>query len=123
MSNPVIIYLHGGPGSPDSAMTYKFTNELIDDYTVVCWDQRGCGRTYVKNKDIDEKNETVTFDQALSDLDVLTGYIKDRFGKDKIIIMGHSYGSILGSTYTYEHPENVAAYIGIGQFVNFDSST
>nr|WP_281085695.1 alpha/beta hydrolase [Eubacterium ruminantium] len=123
VSNPVIIYLHGGPGSPDSAMTYKFTNELIDDYTVVCWDQRGCGRTYVKNKDIDEKNETVTFDQALSDLDVLTGYIKDRFGKDKIIIMGHSYGSILGSTYTYEHPENVAAYIGIGQFVNFDSST
>ena len=40
---PVIVYLHGGPGSPDSMMAYTFTNELIDEYTVVCWDQRGCG--------------------------------------------------------------------------------
>lgn len=121
-SNPVIVYLHGGPGSPDSSMAYKFTNKLIDDYTVVCWDQRGCGRTYVKNQKIDKDNETVTFDQAMDDLDVLTNYLKDRFGTEKVIIMGHSYGSVLGSTYAYEHPENVSAFIGIGQFVNFESS-
>ena len=122
-SNPVILYLHGGPGSPDSSMTYTFTNELIDDYTVVCWDQRGCGRTYVRNKNIDKENETVTFDQALADVDTLTQYLKERFNQDKIVIMGHSYGSVLGSTYAYEHPENVEAYIGIGQFVSFESST
>ncbi len=122
-SNPVILYLHGGPGSPDSSMTYIFTNELIDDYTVVCWDQRGCGRTYVRNKNIDKENETVTFDQALADVDTLTKYLKERFNQDKIVIMGHSYGSVLGSTYAYEHPENVEAFIGIGQFVSFASST
>ncbi|MCR5103468.1 MAG: alpha/beta hydrolase [Eubacterium sp.] len=123
VSNPVILYLHGGPGSPDSSMTYTFTNELIDDYTVVCWDQRGCGRTYVRNKNIDKENETVTFEQALADVDTLTQYLKKRLNRDKVVIMGHSYGSVLGSTYAYEHPENVEAYIGIGQFVSFASST
>ena len=122
-SNPVILYLHGGPGSPDSSMAYTFTNELIDDFTVVCWDQRGCGRTYVRNESLDKENETVTFDQALADVDALTQYLKERFNQDKIVIMGHSYGSVLGSTYAYEYPENVEAFIGIGQFVSFESST
>lgn len=117
---PVIVYLHGGPGSPDSMMAYTFTNELIDEYTVVCWDQRGCGRTYVKNSD--KNNETVSFEQAEDDLDKLVDYLSDRFGQDKIIIMGHSYGSVLGSRYAYDHPEKTKAFIGIGQFVNFMSS-
>lgn len=117
---PVIIYLHGGPGSPDSMMTYAFTNHLIDDYTVVCWDQRGCGRTYLNNDD--KENKTVTFEQALNDVDALVDYLSDRFGQNKIIIMGHSYGSVLGSRYAYDHPEKTKAFIGIGQFVNFSSS-
>ena len=48
--NPVILYLHGGPLSPDSYVSYLFSNDLIDDYTFVCWDQRGCGRTYPPRK-------------------------------------------------------------------------
>jgi len=117
---PVILYLHGGPGAPDSMMTYRFSNELIDDYTVVCWDQRGCGRTYLRNDDKD--NETVTPDQAIEDIDALVDYLSNRFNQNKIIIMGHSYGSVLGSRYAYEHPEKVAAFIGVGQFVSFESS-
>ena len=119
--NPVILYLHGGPLSPDSYVSYLFSNDLIDDYTFVCWDQRGCGRTYVANDD--KSNATVSFEQALDDVDVLTDYLLDRFGQDKIIIIGHSYGSILGATYVYDHPEKVAAYIGVGQFVNDRLST
>ena len=117
---PVILYLHGGPGSPDSPMTYTFTNELIDEYTIVCWDQRGCGRTYVKNRDKD--NKTATFEQAVSDTEVLVDYLRERFGQDKIIIMGHSYGSVLGSRFAYDHPEKTTAFIGVGQFVSFPSS-
>ena len=117
---PVIVYLHGGPGSPDSMMAYTFTNELIDEYTVVCWDQRGCGRTYIRNNDKD--NATVSFEQAEDDLDKLVDYLSERFGQEKIIVMGHSYGSVLGSRYAYDHPEKVKAFIGIGQFVNFASS-
>ena len=115
-TNPVILYLHGGPGSPDSSMSYVFTNHLIDDYTVVCWDQRGCGRTYFANND--PSNETVDFDQALSDVDGMVDYLRDRFKCEKVIIMGHSYGSFLGCSYVYSHSDKVSAFIGIGQFVS-----
>lgn len=117
---PVILYLHGGPGAPDSMMTYRFSNKLIDDYTVVCWDQRGCGRTYLKNDD--KENTTVTPDQVIEDIDALVDYLSNRFNQEKIIIMGHSYGSVLGSRFAYEHPEKTAAFIGVGQFVSFESS-
>ena len=115
-TNPVILFLHGGPLSPDAYVTYTYANDLIDDYTFVCWDQRGCGRTYVANDD--KTNSTVSFEQALDDLDVLTDYLCERFGKDSVIIIGHSYGSILGARYVYDHPEKVTAYIGVGQFVS-----
>lgn len=118
--NPVIIYLHGGPASPDSLATYTFTKYLADEYTIICWDQRGCGRTYYKNKDIDPKNETATFAQAQKDLDALVTYASERFKQDKVIIMGHSYGTILGSEYVLSHPEKVSAYIGIGQFASIE---
>ncbi|MCR4703626.1 MAG: alpha/beta hydrolase [Saccharofermentans sp.] len=119
-SNPVILFLHGGPLSPDAMVTYAYSNDLLDDYTFVCWDQRGCGRTYFANSDRD--NSTVSFEQALDDLDVLTDYLCERFGCEKIIILGHSYGTVLGSRYVFDHPEKVLAYIGAGQFVNAGAS-
>ena len=118
---PVILYIHGGPGAPDSMMTYAFSNKLIDDYTVVCWDQRGCGRTYLKNDD--KENTTVNAAQAIADIDSLADYLCDRFDQKKIVIMGHSYGSVIGSRFAYEHPEKTAAFIGVGQFVSFKSSS
>lgn len=116
--NPVIIYLHGGPASPDTLATYAFTKYLTDEYTIICWDQRGCGRTYYKNRKADPDNATASFAQAQKDLDALVNYACERFGKDKVIIMGHSYGTILGSEYVLAHPEKVSDYIGIGQFVS-----
>lgn len=116
--NPVIIYLHGGPASPDSLATYSFTRYLTEEYTLVCWDQRGCGRTYYKNRKEDPQNKTATFEQAQKDLDALVDYVCQRFAKEKVIIMGHSYGTLLGSKYAQAHPEKVSAYIGIGQFVS-----
>ncbi len=119
--NPVIIWLHGGPASPDSFANYTFQKHLTDEYTVVNWDQRGCGRTYYENKDTDPENESVSFQTALSDLDELINYLTERFDQDKVIIVGHSYGTMIGSKYTLDHPEKVISYIGIGQFVDFES--
>ena len=65
-NNPVIIYLHGGPGGADSYMNYCFSDYLTDEYTVVSWDQRGCGRTYYKNAKADPLNKTVTSDTFCS---------------------------------------------------------
>ncbi len=118
VSNPVIVYLHGGPAAPDTMVMYTFADELMDDYTIVGWDQRGAGRTYYQNEKEDPENSTASFEQALMDLDELVDYVRAKFGQDKVIIMGHSYGTILGSQYVLAHPEKVSEYIGVGQVVS-----
>ena len=118
VSNPVIIYLHGGPAAPDTMVMYSFADLLMDDYTFVGWDQRGAGRTYYRNQSSDPENSTVSFEKALQDVDELVEYARKRFGKDKVIIMGHSYGTILGSQYVMAHPEKVSEYIAVGQVVS-----
>ena len=119
-SNPVIIYLHGGPSSPDTCVAYNFVDHLMDEYTFIGWDQRGCGRTYYKNIEADPESKTASFEQALEDLDEIVDYARERFGQEKVIIMGHSYGTVLGSTYVRAHPDKVSTYIGIGQMVSLE---
>lgn len=118
IENPIILSLHGGPANPDAFLTYALAKEITDDFTLVSWDQRGCGRTYYKNKKIDPNNQTVNFEQAVKDVDELVNYLCKRFNKDKVIIMGHSYGTILGINYVHTYPEKVEKYIGIGQSVS-----
>lgn len=120
INNPVIIFLHGGPSSPESYVNYSWVNDLLDDYTVVDWDQRGCGRTYEHNKNIDPDNKTATYEQAQKDLDELVDYACERFGKEQVIIIGHSYGTVLASNYLENHPEKVSSYIAIAQVVSMD---
>lgn len=120
--NPVMIYLHGGPSASDTFTTYCFSDKLTDKYTILAWDQRGCGRTYFHNKKIDPANTTVSFQQAKEDLDDLVNYALERFGQEQVVIMGHSYGTILGSEYALEHPDKVAAYIGVAQVVSLEKS-
>ncbi len=117
-NNPVILDLHGGPGGPDAYYTNALADEICDDYTLVSWDQRGSGRTYYKNKHIDPNNESASFDQALRDVDSLISYLCEQFRKEKIIIMGHSYGTLLGVSYVHANPEKVDKYVGIGQTVS-----
>lgn len=120
-ANPVIIWLHGGPSSPDGYVNYVWQRHLTDHYTFINWDQRGCGRTYFRNADSDQANATATFDQALTDLDALVDYACEHFAQEQVVIVGHSYGTLLGSRYALTHPEKVAAYIGVGQLVSFES--
>ena len=121
VNNPVIIWLHGGPTGADSFINYDFTKHLVDDYTVVCWDQRGCGRTYFRNKKSDPNNETVSFERSLEDLNEIVEYVKGRFSPSDIILIGHSYGTMLGSKYAFTYPEKISAFIGVGQVVSMES--
>ncbi len=123
ITNPVIIWLHGGPAGADSYANYMFERYLVDDYTIVNWNQRGCGRTYYHNMAQDPLNQTASFEQAQADLDELVDYVANRFHTDKVIIVGHSYGTMLGSRYVLNHPDKVSAYIGIGQVVSIESDS
>lgn len=120
VGNPVIIYLHGGPAGPDGYAAYYWQKHLLKDYTVINWDQRGCGRTYYRNVKTDPENKTATFGQALEDLRQLVDYASERFKQEKVILVGHSYGTLLGSQYALRYPERVAAYVGVGQFVTME---
>ena len=127
--NPVILVLHGGPGSPISFLGYHWQTGLETDYTIVNWDQRGCGRTFYENpvpktkagteiKTEAEPVKELSAELLLADIDELVDYLTERFGQEKIIIMGHSWGTVLGSKYAMKHPEKAAAYIGVGQAVD-----
>lgn len=113
INNPVILFLHGGPGSPVGYFDYIWQPELNKDFTIVTYDQRGCGRAYYANPEAVVSKELI-----LEDVDAIVSYLQARFGQEKVIIMGHSWGTILGTTYTYNHPDKVSNYIGIGQVVN-----
>ena len=117
--NPVIILLHGGPGGPDGSMDYAYMDYLLDDYTYITWDQRGCGRTYYRNHALDPDNETATDKQLLEDIDALVDYACERFDEDKVTILGHSWGSLLAVRYSFDHPEKIDKTICIGQYVSF----
>jgi pimeloyl-ACP methyl ester carboxylesterase len=111
--NPVMLFLHGGPGSAESLFAHVFQEKWEDIFTVVHWDQRGSGKTLTNNPD-----KYPTIDLMLKDLFEIIQYLKKKYNKQKIIILGHSWGSVLGSTFIKQYPEEVAYYIGVGQVVN-----
>jgi pimeloyl-ACP methyl ester carboxylesterase len=119
--NPVLLFLHGGPGSPTMPAAYTFQSPWEDYFTVVQWDQRGTGKTYAAN-DAKALASTITADQMTRDAEEVVRYLRHRFGKDRIFLLGHSWGSLLGVAVAQRHPEWLYAYLGVGQMVNTLSS-
>ncbi|HAN19115.1 MAG TPA: alpha/beta hydrolase [Bacteroidales bacterium] len=110
-AKPVMLFLHGGPGSPEYAFM-KATNRAIEnDFVMVYWEQRGAGKSYSKNIPA----ESMNLAQFISDTRELSEYLAKRFNQEKIYLMGHSWGSFLGILTAYEYPELFHAYFGIGQ--------
>lgn len=113
VSNPVLLWLHGGPGAAQMPIAHHFDKNLEKDFIVVHWDQRGAGKS--NPKDFDE--QTMTFEQFITDAHELTQYLKRRFNTEKIYLVGHSWGTQLGIKMVQLYPEDYFAYIGIGQAV------
>lgn len=110
-SNPVLLFLHGGPGMPEYFLTQNYPTGLEDYFTLVWWDRRGAGLSY--NPDI--MLETMTVEQSILDTLAVTNYLRRRFGKEKIYLMGHSGGSFIGIQAAARAPELYYAYIGMAQ--------
>jgi pimeloyl-ACP methyl ester carboxylesterase len=110
-ANPVLIFLHGGPGMPEYFLTRNYPTGLEDCFTVCYWEQRGAGLSYSS----DIPSETLTAEQLISDTLEATDYLRRRFGQEKIYLMAHSWGSYIGIQAAARAPERYNAYIGIAQ--------
>ena len=115
--NPILLFLHGGPASTEIPNRYLFEAPWTDYFTVVEWDQRGAGKTYALN-DPDEVRPTMTGARMEADAAELVSYLRQTYGKRKIFVLGHSWGSILGLELAQQHPNWLYAYIGMGQVID-----
>lgn len=115
-SNPVVLFLHGGCGSPDRAHVIKYQSPLAQKFTLVAFDQRGAGYAYNSRE---ARSLDLTKEIYVEDVHNVVDYLKQRFNKDKIIIVGHSFGSVLGVWFAQKYPDDVLGYVGIGQCVDY----
>ncbi len=110
-TKPVMLYLHGGPGSPEVAFIKNTNIDIENDFIMVYWEQRGSGKSYSKNI----PPESMTLHHLISDTRELSEYLAKRFKRQKIYLMGHSWGSFLGILTAYQYPELYYSYMGVGQ--------
>ncbi len=112
--NPVLLWLHGGPGAAQMPTARHFNGNLESEFVVVHWDQRGAGKSNPPGFD----ETTMTVNQYIEDTVELTRYLKERFGREKIYLLGHSWGSQIGILAAAANPEHYYAYIGMSQLVD-----
>jgi pimeloyl-ACP methyl ester carboxylesterase len=111
VANPVLLFLHGGPGMPAMYLAHAFQRPLEEHFVVVQWDQRGAGSSYGNDIPV----ETMNVEQFIADTVELSQMLSERFGQEKLYLVGHSWGSYLGMLVVARHAELFQAYVGIGQ--------
>lgn len=115
---PLLLYLHGGPGDAALPLMRKYNTGLEADFLVVIWEQRGSGRSHYPFA----ADEPVTIDTFVQDARCLIELLLQRFGKEKVYLVGHSWGSVLGLKLCEQFPCLIHTYIGCGQVVNMQKS-
>lgn len=115
-SNPLLLVIHGGPGCSEMGIsaTYQFSWE--EKYTVVNWDQRFVGKTALLSGS--EAKGSFSMRDIMEDAHELCLYLLKEFNKEKLIVLGHSWGTVIGSQLVYHYPELLYGYIGWGQVIN-----
>ena len=109
--NPVVLFLHGGPGTSQLTSNRRDTRGLEKYFTVVNWDQRGAGKSYGAIRDPGRMN----IGQFVADTRELTGYLLKKFQQDRLVLVGHSWGTVVGALVVSKYPELYSCYVGIGQ--------
>src|SRR6266853_4649182 len=115
--NPVVLYIHGGPGYVSIPMSWWFSRGWEEYFTVVQWDQRAAGKTHLLT-DPAAVAPTLTRERMIADTEEMAAWVRRELGKDKIFVLGHSWGSFLGLQLAEHHPEWLYAYIGVGQLID-----
>lgn len=111
VDNPIVLFLHGGPGTSQLTSNRRNTRDLEKSFVVVNWDQRGAGKSYAAIRDVGKMN----IDQFVQDTKELTLYLLKKFRKERIVLVGHSWGTVIGALTVSKYPELYHSYVGIGQ--------
>ena len=111
---PLLLKLHGGPGQAEMA-TVKFNRLLEQDFVVVEWDQRGAG----KSADAIDPESAMNAAQLVEDTHDLTELLLERFHQRKLILVGSSWGSVIGLETVKKYPDLYRAFVSTGQIANF----
>jgi pimeloyl-ACP methyl ester carboxylesterase len=117
-ANPLLLFLHGGPGAAEMVITRPHTAALEEHFLVVHWDQRGAG----KSASAVDPESAMNIEQFISDTRELVELLRKRFAKEKVYVVGHSWGSVLGVLTVQRYPELFYAYIGVGQVVHMEEN-
>jgi len=113
-SNPVILFLHGGPGMPEFFLADEYFSELYKHFTICFWEQRGAGISYIDSVSM----ESITASKLVEDSISVTHYLQKRFNRDKIILLGHSWGTYIGIKAIEKSPDLYSSYLSVAQIVN-----
>jgi len=119
--NPVILVIHGGPGYPLMPMSWWISRDWEEYFTVVQWDQRGAGKTYMLN-DPAKVAPTLSLKRNYADAEEMAQWVRRELGKKKIFILGHSAGTYAGLEMAMRHPDWIHAYVGVGQIADMPES-
>lgn len=115
--NPVLLVVHGGPGESQWPVADKYES-WGKVFTVVLWDQRGAGHTYGR---YGANTPNFTLDRIANDGNEVAEYLCRTLDKKKIIVLGHSWGSIVATEMVQRRPELFAAYVGTGQVASWNA--
>jgi len=116
-ANPVLLFVHGGPASPTMPTLWQFQRPLEEYFTVVQWDQRAAGKS-LANTDPATMDATLHIDRYVDDAIEVADVVRKRYGKDKVILVGHSWGTIIAMKAALKRPDLFSAYVGIGQVID-----
>jgi pimeloyl-ACP methyl ester carboxylesterase len=116
-ANPIILFVHGGPASPLIPTLWQFQRPIEEYFTVVNYDQRGAGKTYVEAHS-DAIGDTLHIPRYIDDAIEVAEHVRKRYRKSKLILMGHSWGTVIGMGAALKRPDLFYAYVGVGQVIN-----
>jgi len=113
--NPVLLFVHGGPGFSETPMSALF-RPWEKTFTVVMWDQRCAGKTFAQNGP--QSCASLSIAGVAKEGIALTNFLRARLHKAKIILVGHSWGTMVGLRMAHDRPDLFSAFVGTGFVVS-----
>jgi pimeloyl-ACP methyl ester carboxylesterase len=116
--NPILLFIHGGPASTEMPVSWLYQSGWEDFFTVVQWDQRGAGKT-AASEDHDAVIAGMSIERMTADGEAMVAHLRQHYGKRKIFVLAHSWGTVIGLNLARRHPDWLHAYVGMGQIVDW----